>query len=78
MVLAVVVPRPGETLEAQELAAYCRRSLADYKVPKSFVWADSLPMTTSGKVQKRVLRERLAASAAATGQGEGSAREAAR
>lgn len=77
MVLAVVVPRPGETLEAQELSAYCRGSLADYKVPKSFVWADSLPMTTSGKVQKRVLRERLAASVAGTGEGAGSTAKAA-
>ncbi len=58
-VVAVVVPRPGENVTAEELAAFCRRLLADYKVPKSFVFADSLPMTTSGKVQKRLVRERL-------------------
>lgn len=59
-VVAVVVPRPGEHVEKEELAAFCRAVLADYKVPKAFVFAEALPMTTSGKVQKRLVRERLA------------------
>jgi len=59
-VVAVVVPRAGEKVEKEELAAFCRAVLADYKVPKSFVFAEALPMTTSGKVQKRLVRERLA------------------
>lgn len=59
-VVAVVVPRPGEHVEREELAAFCRAVLADYKVPKTFVFEEALPMTASGKVQKRLVRERLA------------------
>jgi acetyl-CoA synthetase len=51
-------------LEA-ELQAYVRGRLAPYEYPKEIEFVDALPMTTTGKVQRRVLREREAARKAA-------------
>ena len=56
-VSAVVVPRPGQTLTPEELIAFCKQRMAGYKVPKRVFVAPSLPMTASGKVLKRQLRE---------------------
>ena len=54
---AVVVAKPGQKVEAQELATFARGHLAGYKVPRSFSFADDLPKTGSGKILKRTLRE---------------------
>ena len=60
IVKAVVVLKPGETLTAEELIAYCRQSLANFKVPRSIEFSDTeLPKSGSGKILKRVLRERF-------------------
>lgn len=39
-----------------ELAAHVKGRLAPYEYPKEIEWIDALPMTTTGKVQRRVLR----------------------
>ena len=52
-----VVPRPGAQLTAEELLAYCRENLADYKVPRQFVFVDELPLTPAGKIHKALLRQ---------------------
>jgi long-chain acyl-CoA synthetase len=58
IVKACVVLKPGETLTADELIAYCRRSLANYKVPRSIEFSQTeLPKSGSGKILKRVLRD---------------------
>jgi acetyl-CoA synthetase len=49
--------RASPALEA-ELQAHVRGKLAPYEVPKEIEFIDALPMTTTGKVQRRVLRER--------------------
>ncbi len=59
-VVAVVVPKPGATLDLAGLEAHCRRHLAGFKVPKELHIVDALPRNPSGKVLKRVLRETLA------------------
>jgi fatty-acyl-CoA synthase len=59
-VTAVVVPKPGVTLTAEEIEAHARERLAGYKRPKYVVLADSLPKNPSGKILKRELRERHA------------------
>lgn len=46
---------PGEALVA-ELQAHVRGKLAPYEYPKEIEFIDALPMTTTGKVQRRVLR----------------------
>lgn len=65
VVAAVVVPEAGATPSAEALVAACRAALAGYKVPRVVIFmnADQLPLTASGKVQKHVLRERLASQA---------------
>lgn len=58
IVKACVVLKPGNTLTADELIAYCRRSLANYKVPRSIEFSQTeLPKSGSGKILKRVLRD---------------------
>ncbi len=54
---AFVTPKPGVTLTAEELRAFCRERLAHFKCPKAFEFCD-LPKTSTGKIRKNVLRER--------------------
>src|ERR1700730_3946827 len=60
LVMACVTLKPDATLTTDELLAFCRRSLASYKVPRrvEFLEAD-LPKSSSGKVLKKNLRERF-------------------
>jgi fatty-acyl-CoA synthase len=53
---AFVVLKPGAEATTEEIVAYCRQNLASYKCPRFVVFRD-LPMTSTGKVQKFVLRE---------------------
>ena len=55
---AVVVLRPGATLSADDIAAFCVGKLAAYKIPKDVVAIDALPRNANGKVLKTVLRAR--------------------
>ena len=55
-VTAVVVARPGETINAAELIGAVKTRLDGYKVPKSVIFADQLPKTSTGKIQKNVVR----------------------
>ncbi|MDX5360230.1 MAG: AMP-binding protein [Alphaproteobacteria bacterium] len=61
--VAVVTPKPGESLDLDTLRAHCRAHLAGFKVPKGLHLMDALPRNPSGKVLKRVLREQLAGEA---------------
>jgi long-chain acyl-CoA synthetase len=56
---AVVVARPGVTIDERDLLADCAAQLAGYKKPRGITVVDELPMTATGKVRKRELRERL-------------------
>jgi len=55
-ITAVVVPKPGETIDPGELIATLKGTLDGYKVPKAVIFADELPKTSTGKIQKNVLR----------------------
>jgi long-chain acyl-CoA synthetase len=58
IVKACIVLKPGKTLTADELIAYCRRSLANFKVPRSIEFSETeLPKSGSGKILKRLLRD---------------------
>ena len=59
-VCAVVVPRPGATVTAEQVVATSREHLASYKKPRHVVVVDALPRNTSGKVMKHVLRDQVA------------------
>jgi acyl-CoA synthetase (AMP-forming)/AMP-acid ligase II len=54
---AFVVPRPGANLTEQDIIDFARERLAPYKRPKAVAFGD-LPKTSTGKVQKHVLREK--------------------
>ena len=56
---AFIELKPGaENPEASELEAWCREHLASFKVPRRFVF-EELPKTSTGKIQKFALRERV-------------------
>jgi HIP---CoA ligase len=55
---AYVSARPDQTLDAEELIAYCRERLANFKVPRSVAVVDELPRNAGGKVVKTELRHR--------------------
>ncbi|MEJ2128197.1 MAG: AMP-binding protein [Woeseiaceae bacterium] len=50
----------GETASVEEIRDFCRGNLAHYKIPRYVKFVDEFPMTVTGKVQKFILRERLA------------------
>lgn len=55
--LAVIVPKEGEQLTEEELRKYCKGQISHQKIPRYFLFVTAFPMTSSGKVQKFVLRE---------------------
>ena len=56
---AFVVPRAGESIDADELIAWSRERMANYKVPRRVEVVDALPLNASGKVLKYELRSRV-------------------
>jgi acyl-CoA synthetase (AMP-forming)/AMP-acid ligase II len=58
--LAYVVPAPGRAFTPDDVIAWCRDNMANYKVPRRVEIVDALPLTASGKVMKFALRERAA------------------
>jgi HIP---CoA ligase len=60
---AVVVPRTGIEWDPEAFLAWCRGSMANYKVPRSVRTVDALPLNPSGKVMKFRLRDEEAATA---------------
>jgi long-chain acyl-CoA synthetase len=61
-VRACIALKPGSAATAEEVIAYCRTTLVDYKVPRSVEIRDTLPMSAVGKILYRVLRDEHAAS----------------
>jgi malonyl-CoA/methylmalonyl-CoA synthetase len=57
-VTAVVVPKPGATLDEAGIRSVLEQRLAKFKLPKRVLLVDELPRNTMGKVQKSALRER--------------------
>ena len=56
---AYVVPKPGADLDGDKIQEYLKEYLADYKIPRQYVFRDTLPMTVLGKIEKKVLRQEL-------------------
>ena len=63
MVVALVEPTDGRTIDADALARALPASLAGYKVPKRFVVLDSLQRSPAGKADYKLLRELAAGTA---------------
>jgi len=56
-VKAYIVPKPGESVDEQEIMQFCKQRLAAYKVPKIIEFIDSLPKSAVGKILRRELRD---------------------
>jgi fatty-acyl-CoA synthase len=48
-------------MTAEELRAFCQGRIAHYKVPRHVRFVDAFPMTVTGKVQKYLMRNAMAA-----------------
>ena len=55
--MAFITLRDGIEAEAEEIIAFCKQNMAGFKVPKNIVFGP-LPKTSTGKIQKFVLRAR--------------------
>ena len=55
--MVAVVPAPGAELSAAELRSWCAERLPRFAVPRYVTFADSLPMTSTGKVEKFRLKQ---------------------
>ena len=56
--MAFVIPKPGVTPDAGEIIQWCKREMANYKVPRRVAFVDAFPLNASGKVLKHELRAR--------------------
>ena len=57
VVRAVISLKEGEVTTEEEIRRFCRKHMADYKVPKQVIFIDSLPKTATGKIRKEDLRD---------------------
>jgi acyl-CoA synthetase (AMP-forming)/AMP-acid ligase II len=58
-VTAVIIPAAGASPTQEEIIAHCRGLIAGYKVPKEVRFVDALPMTATGKILKRTVRDQM-------------------
>ncbi|MDP1955432.1 MAG: malonyl-CoA synthase [Polaromonas sp.] len=55
--IAIVIAKPGSTLDGDAIIATLKSGLANFKIPKRCFVVGELPRNTMGKVQKNLLRE---------------------
>ena len=56
VVRTVISLKEGEVTTEEEIRRFCRKHMADFKVPKQVIFMDSLPKTATGKIRKEDLR----------------------
>jgi len=82
IVAAFVSRKPGSSLTAEDLSGFCRERLANYKVPRKVVFLarEDFPLTATGKVWRKRLREQFLEDAQTPGSpaGTGSQRDGVR
>jgi fatty-acyl-CoA synthase len=59
-VAAWIKLRAGQSADAEELRKFCAGRLAHFKIPRYIKFVDEFPLTVTGKVQKYIMRERMA------------------
>jgi fatty-acyl-CoA synthase len=59
-ITAVATVKPGQRLDEAQVLAALREHLAGFKTPKAVIFVDELPKTSTGKIQKNVLRKQFA------------------
>lgn len=55
--VAFIQSNPGTALTSEEIIAFCRGMIADYKIPRYVFFVNEYPLTSIGKIQKFKLRE---------------------
>ena len=58
---AWIILRPNSRVDEEDIRAFCRGQIAHFKIPRYIKFVDGFPTTATGKVQKYLLRERIAA-----------------
>jgi fatty-acyl-CoA synthase len=56
---AWIKAKPGCTVTAGEIKAFCQGQIAHYKIPRYVKFVDAFPMTVTGKIQKYLMREQM-------------------
>lgn len=67
-IVAYILLKPETNVSERDLLEHCHARLPGYKIPKRYEFAESLPKTTSGKIQKHILRDREEAAARERGE----------
>lgn len=57
---AYIIPKPGYTMEEEEITTFLKAKLAKYKIPKKFIFREALPLNATGKVDKKMLKKKIA------------------
>ncbi|MPN28407.1 3-[(3aS,4S,7aS)-7a-methyl-1,5-dioxo-octahydro-1H-inden-4-yl]propanoyl:CoA ligase [bioreactor metagenome] len=57
---AYVKKKQGESLTPREVIDFCKKHLAHYKVPRSVEFIDAFPLSSTGKVLRRMLKKEAA------------------
>jgi 2-aminobenzoate-CoA ligase len=57
---AFVVLKPGQTVTSEQMIEFCRGKIATYKLPREVIVVDELPRTPTGKLLRRILRQKEA------------------
>ena len=53
--------RPGTAATEEEIRGFCRERITHFKIPRHVRFVEAFPMTVTGKVQKFIMREQMAA-----------------
>jgi long-chain acyl-CoA synthetase len=56
-ITAFVVPRKGAVLTEDDVIALCKEKLGGFEIPKKVVFLQQLPMTSTGKLQKNIIKQ---------------------
>ena len=56
-VRAFLILHPGVTMNEEDVRDFCRGQISRFKIPKYVFFVDGFPLTSSGKIQKYLLRE---------------------
>jgi fatty-acyl-CoA synthase/long-chain acyl-CoA synthetase len=59
--VAVVEPRPGEAVDPEQIIAWCRQTMANFKVPRHVRVVERIPTLDMGKVDRRRVRSEMLA-----------------
>jgi fatty-acyl-CoA synthase len=56
-IMAVIIPKEGETITVDEIKTYVKENMAKHKTPRYVSFVDAFPMNAAGKILKYKMRE---------------------